>query len=67
MLDSKVKPDSEARIACVGTDEEVKFKLTNVVYTSQITYRQGQKKQEKDWFAFFDTSERFSSLAFTQL
>lgn len=39
ILNSKVKPDSEARVACVGSDEEVKLKLTNVVHTPQITYR----------------------------
>lgn len=52
MFNGKVKPHSEARIACVGSDEKVKLKLTNVVDTAQITCKQGQRKEEKDWFAF---------------
>lgn len=49
MLNSKVKPDSEAGIACVGSNKEVELKLTNVVYTPQITCKEGQRERGKDF------------------
>lgn len=35
---SEVEPDSEAWVAGVRSNEEVKLKITNVVYTPQISY-----------------------------
>lgn len=39
VLHREVEPDSEAGVARIGSDEEVKFKLTDVVDAAQIPCR----------------------------
>lgn len=39
ILHGEVEPDSEARVARIGPDEEVKLKLTDVVDAAQVPCR----------------------------
>lgn len=40
----EVKPHSEARVARVRPDEQIKLKFTDVVNTAQVTYGETKKQ-----------------------